>query len=1478
MDAVDPLAILGTTLVDSTGKHAAKIISLIGSGSFAHVYLAEDALFSSPTSPTTTSATPYHATTSSPHASAMGGIIPSTPSPQSGSAPPSPTQGGGSQFGVGGAEDGAVAAPRRAVKRLFKKGLDARQLMLQRQEAAVMKALDGHNNIVRLLATVEDEECLYLIMEYCELDLYEAITQQGGFPEDVVKEVFGQIADAVLYCHSKGYYHRDLKPENCLISTSDYKIKLADFGLATTDNWSTEMGCGSVRYMAPECFEAGHNSTDPSTVHFGISGPDGQPIVGYNPAANDVWALGVILLNLLFGKNPWFEAFPTDAIFSAFSGPNPNILRQQFDLSPHFDAVLRRCFDLDPRRRCSITDLKIMVDSLPRFVGGGAAPPSPPVPNLVAVIHAAVGPPGCYGLVLPPGVPIPLNYPTPPPSRRMKLAASASATVTAATGTTTMTTGSMGSRPASVATTVNSSNNGTHRLSFMSWERSVASHMDEDSGAGVAVVSPLGGPVGSPGTVLNASAAAAVAAARRASAASGKYGSPVSPLSESSSVGGFVGGGGETERHHAAVVGREREQSPVRVRSPSGAAVSPPVSPAGGGGHWGGVRKQGSPETGGRRRRRGGGGGGDGMMTTTSTTTGVASDAEAMASVDPSPGRGVRRESGAMVMGGGEDEVGYRDSVRRRMHFDHADRMLGEVEGVGRVSMESSSLVVPCDGREEEEEEVVVVAAAAARETHPSSSLAALSSSTLSSPPPASASAPAPESAHHPPHHDHHHHHHHQHHSSTVTSATTTVTAMALSDSVGSTPSPVTESGSVIFRDDATLPAGVYRFDPKHVLAGEVGEGAAAAASAAAGGEERASPQRSVVSRTSLSLGRSKKPRPRSTPSSPYGFSGPLLGGGGGVATTTTTTTSSSLGRSHPLHPGRVMMAGAGVEGAGGGMAPGGVPARLVTVTGGGGVGRARDSGYDSGEAAAAAAAAAASAASAAAAVGTGAGAMGTVGGGGGGGGVGSLGRKAGTTSRRRAASDAVGGVRRGDEEGVLLGGVGAGVEEGGGGGVWRKRTGGAFSLRRSSHRNLRAMEEGGGGGGGGPVVVGRDDAVEAHVKRALDRFSVEDGAGSFSASSSSGGGGGAVGGEFVNASSANVMTTAAFPTTTTTTTTANASTASGRRRHFLSASPSLEKLRGAFGGGGHHHHHQQHQQSPTPPSTPPPEPAPVPLEVGGGETPPAVNRRSPSPRSWLFAPIMSREQVVSGGVVPKNSGRGPALGLGRFSGRRGATATATTAEGEGGATVTPPQPQPQASGLGAGFVGFVGMRRRFQGGGQQQQQQQALAGGLGGGGVRNSGGGRRSPRPGLGTSEQRAQFPPLSAGTSEDDTCCVNGHVARAAESDGLEQPQEGPTTTTTTTRSWSRNGSLRGVGVGVGVGKRPSALSLSALVSFGRSVKDLVTPRSRRGSMDSGMSGGRRSGAGAGAGGGAGGLKGQRSHPNLGGRDFDEVDETPT
>ncbi|KAI9206892.1 PCRan1 kinase, partial [Polychytrium aggregatum] len=242
---------------------------------------------------------------------------------------------------------------RFALKCLRKLGMTQAQLETQRREANIMQILNSHDNIVAIYDIFETPEYLYLLLECCDMDLYEAITRQGGFPEDVVKEVFLQLVDALGYCHSKGIYHRDLKPENVLISR-DFSIKLTDFGLSTFEPWSTEIGtfalrCGSVRYMAPECL-----------------GTNGSR--GYDPASNDVWGLGVILINLLFGKNPWHEASPTDPIFSAYVGNNPHILTQQFQLTPEFDHVLRRVFDTNPATRARLGELQKMINHLDYFV------------------------------------------------------------------------------------------------------------------------------------------------------------------------------------------------------------------------------------------------------------------------------------------------------------------------------------------------------------------------------------------------------------------------------------------------------------------------------------------------------------------------------------------------------------------------------------------------------------------------------------------------------------------------------------------------------------------------------------------------------------------------------------------------------------------------------------------------------------------------------------------------------------------------------------------------------------------------------------------------------------------------------------------------------------------------------------------------------------------------------------------------------
>ena len=132
--------------------------------------------------------------------------------------------------------------------------LDARQQHFQQTEMQLHYEVSAHPNIVSLLRILDVADCTYVVMEYCpEGDLFLNITERGSYVGNdlAAKTVFLQILDAVAHCHRLGVYHRDLKPENILVSDGGSQVKLADFGLATTDSFSSDFGCGSTFYMSP---------------------------------------------------------------------------------------------------------------------------------------------------------------------------------------------------------------------------------------------------------------------------------------------------------------------------------------------------------------------------------------------------------------------------------------------------------------------------------------------------------------------------------------------------------------------------------------------------------------------------------------------------------------------------------------------------------------------------------------------------------------------------------------------------------------------------------------------------------------------------------------------------------------------------------------------------------------------------------------------------------------------------------------------------------------------------------------------------------------------------------------------------------------------------------------------------------------------------------------------------------------------------
>ena len=236
-----------------------------------------------------------------------------------------------------------------AVKALVK-ARDARQYQFQRREMELHHAVSHHPNVVSLYRIMENEDTFFVVLELCTGgDLFSNITEKHLYQDNdaLIKRTFIQVCEAVQYCHDVGIYHRDLKPENVLLS-SDGSVKLADFGLATKDSISDDFGCGSTFYMSPECQKQPHYAER------------------YASAPNDIWSLGIILVNLTCGRNPWKRASYDDSTYRAFR-KDPSFLQSILPISPELNAILSKIFEIDPTKRISIRELEDRVFYCPRF-------------------------------------------------------------------------------------------------------------------------------------------------------------------------------------------------------------------------------------------------------------------------------------------------------------------------------------------------------------------------------------------------------------------------------------------------------------------------------------------------------------------------------------------------------------------------------------------------------------------------------------------------------------------------------------------------------------------------------------------------------------------------------------------------------------------------------------------------------------------------------------------------------------------------------------------------------------------------------------------------------------------------------------------------------------------------------------------------------------------------------------------------------
>ena len=202
----------------------------------------------------------------------------------------------------------------------------AKQRFLREAQAA---SATNHRNIC-IIHDIEqtDDGRLFIVMAYYEGRTLKQKLEDGALPFAEAVEIAAETAEGLAKAHAQGVVHRDVKPGNLMIT--DDGVKVLDFGLAKfADSLQLTMPgstIGTVAYMSPE--QARGEEAD---------------------ARSDVWALGIVLYEMLTGRVPFNGAYP-EAIFHAIKNePVPAITEHA--IPPALEALVLRVLEKDPERR-----------------------------------------------------------------------------------------------------------------------------------------------------------------------------------------------------------------------------------------------------------------------------------------------------------------------------------------------------------------------------------------------------------------------------------------------------------------------------------------------------------------------------------------------------------------------------------------------------------------------------------------------------------------------------------------------------------------------------------------------------------------------------------------------------------------------------------------------------------------------------------------------------------------------------------------------------------------------------------------------------------------------------------------------------------------------------------------------------------------------------------------------------------------------